>query len=857
MKLKIETIVNLIVMLGILWFLLSFFTPDLLLSETITTGGDTASHYYTAQYLKDYLLPRGKISGWCPGNYAGFPMLQFYFPLPFLLMVFLSYIIPLQVAFKLISVLGIFLLPITTFFCMRLMRFRFPMPIIAAIFTLPFLFMEANSMWGGNIPSTLAGEFSYGISLSLTILFFGLMYRGTTSGRFWIWNSLLLAIIALTHVYTLLFAVVSSVFLLFTKDRKELESRLIYMTKTYILSFLLVAFWILPLILNLHYTTSYDIIWIIHHIGEVFPLILVPFIILAIAGMYLSISDRDLKIAYFYFPVLVASMFYLSASHIGVVDIRFIPFIQLFIMLQAAYCFSRITSELKGKWLLPLIVLFLVVIWINNAKMIEEHSKPCADQVISGNFSSFIPLTEKWFKDTLPEIMENKYHGFTPHWIKWNYEGFEGKGTWKQFQELNEFLNGSFQDPRVVYEHSPIHNRFGSSRAFESLPLFAGRATLEGLYMQSTISSSFIFYIQSEVSEKQSCPFWANYPCTRFDLKKGTKHLEMFNVKHFIAITDKAKNALSNDSEYTLVKRVKDYEIYELTTNSNQYVFVPKYEPVLFKTNNREKASYFWFRNTVDVKSENIHIQDAVEKKDINICFNIVKDPNEEKECIILVAAAVEDMNICFNLLSEGTERDHCIEGVAVSTKDINYCHNLLKHDLVKKEKCIQSVNSAIEMENASKIEKTVDGEDEFPLLDTPLVFVKEVRDEDTSRFKAIREGNVPRDIPQIPLDNDCHVESTLYNEEILIKTDCVNKPHIIRVSYFPNWRVEGADKIYLVSPSFMLIYPNQKNVRLYYSDTLIDKFGSLLTLAGLILLLFLIYENLSRNQSLSRLLKR
>jgi len=738
MKLKIESTVNLVVMLGIFWFLLNFFTPDLLFSETITTGGDTASHYYTAEYLKDYLLPKGKTAGWCPGNYAGFPMLQFYFPLPFLLMVFLSYIIPLEVAFKLVSVLGAFLLPVTAFFCMRLMRFKFPMPIIAAIFTLPFLFMEANSMWGGNIPSTLAGEFSYSISLSLTILFFGTMYRGTTSERFWLWNSILLALIALTHVYTLLFVVVSSLFLLFTKDRKELRSRFIYMTKTYILSFLLVAFWIVPLILSLHYTTSYDIIWIINSIGEVFPLILFPFMLLSLVGMYFSFRDRDLKIAYFYFPIVVASIFYLLAPYIGVVDIRFIPFIQLFLMLQGAYGLSKITSQLKAKWLLPLIVLFLVIIWVNNAKMIEEHSQPYADQIISGNLSSFIPLTEKWYKDTLPELMENKYHGFTAYWIEWNYEGFEGKTSWNQFQEIKGFLNGSFQDSRVIYEHSQSHNKFGSSRAFESLPLFAGRATLEGLYMQSTISSSFIFYIQSEVSKEQSCPFWANYPCTQFDLENGTEHLKIFNVKHFVAISDKTKDALANDSEYKLVKKVKDYEIYELLTNENRYTFVPRYEPILFKTDNWKQSSYDWFRD--------------------------------------------------------------------------------------------------------------------LDMVEIPLIFVKNFDDVNSSNFN--KSQNL-KELPKIPVSDSCSINETILNEEIYIETSCIGKPHIVRVSYFPNWRVEGADRIYLVSPSFMLIYPNQKNIRLYYSDTMIDRFGNLLTLIGVIILLLHTYSNLSRNQSLRRLLKR
>ena len=58
-------------------FLLAYFKPGLLFSPSITTGGDTASHYYTAVYLKDVLLPSGRILGWNPGILAGYPIFQF------------------------------------------------------------------------------------------------------------------------------------------------------------------------------------------------------------------------------------------------------------------------------------------------------------------------------------------------------------------------------------------------------------------------------------------------------------------------------------------------------------------------------------------------------------------------------------------------------------------------------------------------------------------------------------------------------------------------------------------------------------------------------------------------------------
>ena len=188
-----------------------------MLSKTITTGGDTGSHYNTAVYLKEVLIPRGKIMGWMQGNYAGFPLFYHYFPLPFVLMVLLSYVIPMQIAFKIVSVLGVFLLPLCVYAAFRLLKYEFPIPILGAVLSLSFLFMEANSMWGANIPSTLAGEFSYGIGISIAFLFFGTLYAGITENKYLLLNAFLVFLLGLSHGYAIIFAGVIASYFIFTR----------------------------------------------------------------------------------------------------------------------------------------------------------------------------------------------------------------------------------------------------------------------------------------------------------------------------------------------------------------------------------------------------------------------------------------------------------------------------------------------------------------------------------------------------------------------------------------------------------------------------------------------------------------
>ncbi|HEX3667513.1 MAG TPA: hypothetical protein VHY55_00005, partial [Acidimicrobiia bacterium] len=75
-------------------FVLFQLQPDLLLRNTTPAGGDTGAHVWWPAYLRDHLLPQGRIAGWAPDWFAGFPAGQFYFPFPALLIVALDAVLP-------------------------------------------------------------------------------------------------------------------------------------------------------------------------------------------------------------------------------------------------------------------------------------------------------------------------------------------------------------------------------------------------------------------------------------------------------------------------------------------------------------------------------------------------------------------------------------------------------------------------------------------------------------------------------------------------------------------------------------------------------------------------------------------
>ncbi len=87
---------------------------------------------------------------------------------------------------------------------------------------------------------------------------------------------------------------------------------------------------------------------------------------------------------------------------------------------------------------------------------------------------------------------------------------------------------------------------------------------------------------------------------------------------------------------------------------------------------------------------------------------------------------------------------------------------------------------------------------------------------------------------PERPLAADVHVKATVEAESVRIETDRPGHPLLVKISYHPRWRCDGAAGPYLVSPGLMLIVPRQREVRLYYqARTAADYAGMVLALAA------------------------
>ena len=195
-----------LIVLAVIWVTVWSLHPSLLVSSTTITGGDTGSHLA----LPAYLHAQGNIfnvTPWYPGWFAGMPAYTFYFPLADWLASLASYIINFAVAMKLATILGSVLMPVAAYVMGRLFKAPRPIPAALAIATLPFLFDASFTIDGGNLFSTMAGEYAFSLSLALSLVTIGFFARGVRTGRGYWWAALCLSATLAAHILPWFFAI--------------------------------------------------------------------------------------------------------------------------------------------------------------------------------------------------------------------------------------------------------------------------------------------------------------------------------------------------------------------------------------------------------------------------------------------------------------------------------------------------------------------------------------------------------------------------------------------------------------------------------------------------------------------------
>ena len=729
--------------------------PGLIFSATTPTGGDTGAHVFGPAYLRDTLLPAGRILGWSNDWFAGFPAFYFYFPLPSLVIVALDLFLPYGVAFKIVTILGLLAMAPAVYFHTRALQFGKHIALVTAGAGAVFAFYESFSIYGGNVASTLAGEFSYSWSFALSLVYLGLLIKAVRDDRKYAkWAALALALTALCHVLTTLVVVFASFFVLFWK--KGLARTLMI----WFWGFAIAAFWALPLLVRIGLTS--DMAWNpLSRWEEIFPVevwLLVPIAIPAAiwalrrtTRVVPLLAATILPILYFplpsILPDLLPEMF--GDARWKLYNGRLLPYWYFGLAFFAAlglgatvvWLSRRLPSRVHTHWPRALLAVGFGVAAGLVADSAEFPSWSWIVVVVAGLLALaatyFFPSTvnTRNFLTTgaaaIVVLGATAGVTFIDGWSKWNYEGYERKAPWPEYEALMAELD-RLPDGRVQWEANSDLNQYGTPMSPMLIPYWTegSHQSMEGLYFESSLTTPFHFINHSEMSFQPSNPI-PGLEYHTFDMERGLHHMDLYGVDYYVSFTPEAAEKAASIDGFTELAHTEPFHIFRLP--------------------------------------------------ETDLVVPLTKQPSVYE---------VPDRGPIAALL--GSETVTGPDGEALPSF----------HDL-----------ALAWYEDIANLDRVVvaHGPEEWPHIQN----LDERPDTDL-------------EVPENAVSN-----IVLDDHRISFTTEAIGVPHLVKVSYFPNWKATGADGPWRSPPSLMVVVPTENEVVLEFADTTAEGGGKLLTLGG------------------------
>ncbi|MCI0424260.1 MAG: hypothetical protein L0Z47_00215 [Actinobacteria bacterium] len=731
------------------------FQPWYLVAANTPTGGDMGAHVFAPAYLRDVLLPQGRLMGWSQDWFAGFPVFYFYFPLPSLTIVLLDLVLPYGVAFKLVTTLGLLAMPFAVYFHSRAIRLGKTVALVTAGAAPVFIFFESFSIYGGNMASTLAGEFSFAWSFSLSLVYLGLLVKAVADDRRYLkWAALALAATALTHVLTTIVAVFASLFVM--GWRKGVARTLL----VWVWGFSVAAFWALPLFARIGLTS--DMGWNpLSRWEEVFPIEMWLLLSLAIPGAIWAmrttrragpmIGATLLPLIYFplpnILPELLPSVF--DGERWKLWNGRLLPYWYFGICFFAAVALGAavvwMSRRLPQRTTTHLVRAAIIVVGTVAAGLVAVAAKAPAwawiPVAVAGiallGLTLLMPPTVDTKQFLVVSALALLVLGaassvtYVDGWARWNYTGYEAKEPWPEYEALMMELD-RLPPGRVMWESNSELNKYGTPMAPMLIPYWTegSHQSMEGLFFESSITTPFHFINHSEMSYRSSNPIPGLIYHT-FDMERGLRHMDVYGVDYYVSFTPEAAEKAAGIEGFELLTTVEPFSIFRLP--ETDLVEVLSHQPAVYPAPERGVFASLIGSETV-------------------------------------TTAEGEPLKSFHDMALEWYE-------------DID------EMDLVV----------------------TAGGPDDWP------------------RIETLDER------PDLALDASGSVSDIVVDDHrISFRTEAVGVPHMVKVSYFPNWTATGAEGPWRATPSLMVIVPTETEVVLEFTDTWAETLGKLLTVVGL-----------------------
>ncbi len=560
---------------------------NLVFENNTPTGGDMGAHVMAPAYLRDHLLPHFQLSGWSNYWYDGFPLYRFYMVVPALMIIALNVVFSYGIAFKLVAILGLVTLPVCAWAFGRLARFRYPMPELMALAATIFLFDESFSIYGGNVKSTMAGEFSFSIALSFAILGLGVFARGMETGKFRSWAAILIALAMLCHGIVLIFVVLGAVLLWAVwMDR----TRFIYGFTVLAGAVLLSAFWVVPFLANHAYMTDMkyhgrpdgitDSYWDMFFPWTTFLDIVVTG--LAIFGFVASVVRRHLAGAWLGIYCLALTAFvFLAKNSLPVIGLlwnpRLLPFLYLLRLMlmmvgivelvEVVVRGSRARRQRDSMWKVGLATAGVVSVVVLVMELFLFQQVPGGRTITQHGKSVYAWGIGDWNPITLsPTAKDAQSDG----WTRYNFMGYEGRDAYGEYKALIDQMKTLGADTqhgcgRAMWENNGDNGQYGTTMALMLLPHWTDGciASMEGLFFEASGTTPYHFVTAAAISSNSSNPV-RELRYDDNDDAKGVPYLQTLGVKYLMVFTEKAKAQAEKRPELSKLASVGPWNIYQV-----------------------------------------------------------------------------------------------------------------------------------------------------------------------------------------------------------------------------------------------------------------------------------------------------
>ena len=641
------------------FFVLWILNPEGVLFKLSTpTGGDLGAHVWGPAFLRDELIPNLRLSGWAPDWYAGFPAYHFYMVVPMLFIVVLNtglvtpflilliglisfavfklitqkpehwktglfsaiclllLIIPFHygLAFKLVVAVGLVLMPFAGWKMGRLASLPEPAPALLGVSTLAFIFDRSFNIMGGNLMSTMAGEFAFTLAITSCLIYIGLLIKGVETGEKRALAALFLALTGLCHLLVVFFALLVSFVAVVTRLSK---ASIRWITEVGLLSGLLSAFWVIPFWWHRSYLndmgweklTSYtSYLWSRDQLAADFltndPPLQLAIVLAGVGavlslmfrrrlGVVLAISALALALAFIYLPEgrlyngRLLPAYYLSVYLLAAMAIAEIIRILGLLVRKAADGKERIGDVVSAS--IGFLVVVLFIFYLAVPLRVLPGGK------MQGN-------AYQWMGYETEDLNIGR------SWALWNFEGYEARtgdstgGGWEELVDFVITMDDQAREHgcgRLMWEYSSELTRYGTPMAPMLIPHWTDGCvgSMEGLYFESSTTTPFHFLIQSELSTAPSRA-QRDLPYRSFDINAGIDHLQQFGVKYYASSSQVSTGQAQQHPSLTEIAKSGPWTIFKVS--NSELVTNLDFEPAIFDDLEHSE----WLNPSVEVFQE-------------------------------------------------------------------------------------------------------------------------------------------------------------------------------------------------------------------------------------------------------------